>query len=41
MKIESKIHLNRFQLRDYQKPLYDAIENKGYKRVLLIWPRRA
>ncbi len=39
--IESKIHLNRFKPRHYQLPLFDAIENKGYKRALLIWPRRA
>lgn len=41
MKIESKIHLNRFKPRSYQLPILDAIENKGYKRVLAILPRRA
>ena len=41
MGVESQIHLNRFKLRDYQVCLFDAIENKGYQRVLLIWPRRA
>lgn len=41
MQIETVIKLNKFQLRDYQIPLYDAIENKGYKRALIIWPRRA
>src|ERR1041385_2778149 len=41
MNIEAQIHLNRFKPRPYQLPLFDAVENKGYKRVLLIWPRRA
>lgn len=34
------IHLRKFQPRWYQKPIIDAIENKGYKRVLSILPRR-
>lgn len=38
---EDKIHLNRFKPREYQLPILDAIENKGYKRVLAILPRRA
>lgn len=29
-----------FTPRDYQLPLFDAIENKGYKRVIAIMPRR-
>lgn len=41
MNIETKIHLDRFQPRRYQLPIIDAIENKGYKRVLAILPRRA
>lgn len=39
--IITKVYLNKFQPRDYQKPLFDAIENKGYKRVIAIMPRRA
>ena len=35
------IHLVDFEVRPYQKPIFDAIENKGYKRVLSILPRRA
>jgi len=31
----------KFQPREYQKPIMDAILNKGYKRVLAILPRRA
>jgi len=41
MKVEAQIHLNKFKPRSYQLPLIDAIENKGYKRVLAIMPRRA
>ncbi len=40
-KIENQVHLNKFVPRPYQIPLLDAIENKGYKRVLAILPRRA
>lgn len=31
----------KFEPREYQKPIMDAILNKGYKRVLAIMPRRA
>ena len=41
MKVAEQIHLNRFKPRPYQLPFFDAVENKGYRRVLLIWPRRA
>lgn len=41
MKVETQIHLNKFQLREYQKPIWDAIENKGYKRVVYVAPRRS
>jgi len=40
-KIETQIRLNKFLPRQYQLPILDAIENKGYKRVLAILPRRA
>ncbi len=39
--VEAKIHLNKFKARSYQIPLFDAIENKKFRRALLIWPRRA
>lgn len=39
--LESQIHLNRFKPRSYQLPICDALENKGYKRILCIMPRRA
>ena len=41
MKIETQIKLNKYRPRTYQLPILDAIENKGYKRVLAILPRRA
>lgn len=41
MSVETTIKLNRFKPRSYQLPIFDAIENKGYRRVLVILPRRA
>jgi len=41
MSIESKIHLNKFLPRSYQLPLVTAFENKGFKKLLVVWPRRA
>ena len=41
MGIETTIKLNKFKPRPYQLPIMDAIENKGYRRVLAILPRRA
>lgn len=37
----TKIKLKEFQPRDYQRGLFDAIENKGIKRAVVVWPRRA
>ena len=41
MKIETQIKLNRFRPRDYQKPICDALENKNYRKIIAIMPRRA
>lgn len=41
MNVETRIKLNKFKPRHYQLPILDAIENKGYKRVVAILPRRA
>ena len=38
---EIQVQLNEFTPRPYQLPILDAIENKGYKRVVAILPRRA
>lgn len=40
MEEQKIIHLNKYNPRPYQLPILDAIENKGYKRVLSILPRR-
>lgn len=34
------INLDKFKIRDYQLPVFDAIENKGYKKVISVLPRR-
>jgi len=41
MNIETQIKLDKFQPRPYQMALCDALENKGYKKIFVIWPRRA
>ncbi len=41
LKVEEKIRLNKFIPRPYQLPIFDALENKGYKRAVIIMPRRA
>ena len=38
---ETKIYLDKFKLRWYQEPIWDAIQKKGYKKVLCVLPRRA
>lgn len=39
---ESRIRFdNLYKPRDYQRDIFDAIENKGYKKALICWPRRA
>lgn len=35
------ITLDRFKARDYQKPVFDAIEKHNYKKLIVCWPRRA
>lgn len=41
MNIETVVHLDLFKPRWYQLPILDSIENKGYKRVVAILPRRS
>lgn len=36
-----KVTLDTFTPRWYQVPIFDAIENKGYRRVVAVLPRRA
>lgn len=38
---EGAIHLPYdFTLRDYQKPLWDAMIHQGFTRAITVWPRR-
>lgn len=39
--VETQIKLNRFKPRSYQVPILDALENKGYKKILVVMGRRA
>lgn len=39
--ITEYINLNKFTPRPYQYPLFDALENKGYNRIIAVLPRRA
>jgi phage terminase large subunit len=39
--MEATLDLNKFVPRPYQIPIFQAIENKGFKRVIAILPRRA
>ncbi len=41
LNVEEQITLDRFQPRWYQSEIWDAIENKGYHKVLAILPRRS
>jgi hypothetical protein len=41
MKVETKIHLNKFQPREYQSNFIKAFQSKKFKKFLLVWPRRA
>ncbi len=38
---EQRLVLDRFSPRWYQNEIWDAIENKGYRKLLAILPRRA
>lgn len=41
LKVKTNIYLNRFVCRPYQLEIMDALENKGYKKILYVLPRRA
>ena len=41
MAVETKIYLNKFKPHAWQVPIFTAIENQGFKKVLAIWPRRS
>jgi phage terminase large subunit len=39
--LDEKIYLNKFQPRPYQLPIACALENDGFKKLLIVMPRRA
>ena len=41
LKLESVIKLNKFKPRHYQLPLCRALEEKKFKKLIVVWPRRA
>ena len=41
MKLEDAIHLDTFKPREYQLAACDAFENKGYRKMCLVWGRRS
>lgn len=41
MNVSTEIHLDKFKPRHFQLALCDAVENRGFKKILAIWPRRA
>lgn len=41
MKPETRLKLNKFKPRPYQRALFDAIEKKNIKKAVLVWHRRA
>lgn len=38
---EIVVSLDKFKARDYQLPVFKALEKDGYKKLVVIWPRRA
>jgi phage terminase large subunit len=41
LNVEEQVVLDRFQPRPYQAEIWDAIENKGYRKCLVILARRS
>lgn len=40
LNVEQQITLDQFKPRDYQVELFDAVFNRGIKRIILTWARR-
>lgn len=38
---EVVVRLDKFQARDYQLPVFKALEKDKYKKLVLVWPRRS
>lgn len=41
MNLQTQIKLDKFKPRWYQQTIFDAFENKGYKNIIVVWPRGA
>lgn len=41
MNVEQKLILDRFKPRWYQEPIWEAIESAGYRKLLVVMPRRS
>jgi len=41
VELKTEVTLDMFKPRDYQKAFFKAMEHDGYKRALLVWPRRS
>lgn len=39
--LSTRLHLRKFQPRDYQLSVLDALENAGYRKIFLLWHRRS
>jgi hypothetical protein len=39
--VENRVYLDKFVLREYQKPLFKAIVEGKYKKIISVMPRRA
>lgn len=38
MNVSTEIHLDKFTPRSFQYEVCDAFENKGFKKILMVWP---
>jgi len=36
--VKNEIKLDKFIPKPYQLPLCDALENKGFRKLLAVWP---
>jgi len=41
LNVEQRIFMNKFKPRDYQLEFITKMENEGYKKAVVVWPRRS
>jgi phage terminase large subunit len=41
IKVETQIKLDKLKLRPYQKPIAEALQSRGFKKIVAIMPRRS